>query len=78
MGYDYSGSWSSRAGGIAPMSSSYMLDVNESVNDYLSLTSGSKLIWGVPYYGEVWQTTSSSLNATTVSGGYFGAFYYTA
>ena len=77
MGYDYSGSWSSRAGGIAPMSSSYMLDVNESVNDYLSLTSGSKLIWGVPYYGEVWQTTSNSVNAPAVSGGYFGSFYYT-
>ena len=78
MGYDYSGSWSSRAGGIAPMSSSYMLDVNESVNDYLTLTSGSKLIWGVPYYGEIWQTTAGSLNASTVSGGYFAAFYYTS
>ncbi len=79
MGYDYSWSGSSRAGGVAPMSSSYMLDVNESVNDYLSETSGSKLIWGVPYYGRTWYTTSNALNATTVSGasGQSKAYYYT-
>src|SRR5205823_9272484 len=33
MGYDYSWSGSSRAGGVAPMESSYMLDVNQSVTD---------------------------------------------
>lgn len=79
MGYDYSWSGSGRAGGVAPMSSSYMLDVNESVNDFLSLTSGSKLIWGVPYYGRTWLTTSNTLNSTTVSGasGSSKAYYYT-
>ena len=79
MGYDYSWSGSSRAGGVAPMSSSYMLDVNESVNDYLSETSGSKLIWGVPYYGRTWYTTSNALNSSTVSGasGQSKAYYYT-
>jgi spore germination protein YaaH len=79
MGYDYSWSGSSRAGGVAPMESSYMLDVNQSVSDFLSETSGSKLIWGVPYYGRTWHTTSTALNATTVAGasGYSKAYYYT-
>jgi spore germination protein YaaH len=79
MGYDYSWSGSSRAGGVAPMSSPYMLDVNESVTDYLSETSGAKVIWGVPYYGRTWLTTSNALNATTVSGasGKSKAYYYT-
>jgi spore germination protein YaaH len=79
MGYDYSWSGSSRAGGVAPMSSSYMLDVNDSVNDFLSLTAGAKLIWGVPYYGRTWHTTSTALNAPTVAGtsGSSKAYYYT-
>jgi spore germination protein YaaH len=79
MGYDYSWSGSSRAGGVAPMASPYMLDVNESVTDYLSETAGSKLIWGVPYYGRTWLTTSNRLNAATVSGasGKSRAYYYT-
>ncbi len=79
MGYDYSWSGSSRAGGVAPMSSSYMLDVNESLNDFLSETSGSRLIWGVPYYGRTWLTTSGNLNASTVSGAssQSKAYFYT-
>lgn len=79
MGYDYSWSGSSRAGGVAPMESSYMLDVNQSVSDFLSLMPAAKLIWGVPYYGRTWHTTSSALNATTVAGasGSSKAYYYT-
>jgi len=79
MGYDYSWSGSSRAGGVAPMESSYMLDVNQSVSDFLSLMPAIKLIWGVPYYGRTWRTTSSALNAYTVAGasGYSKAYYYT-
>jgi len=79
MGYDYSWSGSSRAGGVAPMESSYMLDVNQSVTDFLSLMPASKLIWGVPYYGRTWRTTSSALNAYTVAGasGYSKAYFYT-
>jgi len=81
MGYDYSWSGSARAGGVAPMDSPYILDVRESVDDYLSLVPGGKIIWGVPYYGRTWLTTSNALNATTVSGasgsskayGYIGA-----
>jgi spore germination protein YaaH len=79
MGYDYSWSGSSRAGGVAPMESSYMLDVNQSVTDFLSMMPASKLIWGVPYYGRTWHTTSSALNTTTVAGasGSSKAYYYT-
>ncbi len=79
MGYDYSWSGSARAGGVAPMDSPYMLDVNESVDDYLSLASGNRILWGVPYYGRTWQTTSGNLNALTASGasGASKAYYYT-
>jgi spore germination protein YaaH len=79
MGYDYSWSGSGRAGGVAPMESPYMLDVNESVDDYLGQAAGGKIIWGVPYYGRTWQTTSGDLNALTRSGaaGASRAYYYT-
>ena len=78
MGYDYSWSGSARAGGVAPMDASYMLDVNESVADYLEIVPGSKIIWGVPYYGRTWLTQSDSLNASTMPGasGSSKAYYY--
>jgi len=78
MGYDYSWSGSARAGGVAPMDAPYMLDVNESVADYLEIVPGSKIIWGVPYYGRTWLTQSDSLNALTVPGasGSSKAYYY--
>lgn len=80
MGYDYSWSGSARAGGVAPMDSPYILDVRESVDDYLSVIPGSKILWGVPYYGRTWLTTSNALNATTVAGasGSSKAYGYTA
>ncbi|MBA3688565.1 MAG: SH3 domain-containing protein [Chloroflexi bacterium] len=79
MGYDYSWSGSSRAGGVAPMDSPYILDVRESVDDYLSVIPGAKIIWGVPYYGRTWLTTGNTLNAPTVAGasGSSKAYYYT-
>ena len=76
MGYDYSWSGSARAGGVAPLDSPYMLDVNESVDDYLSLAPGSRILWGVPYYGRTWPTVSGDLNALTASG-VSKAYYYT-
>ena len=80
MGYDYSWSGSARAGGVAPMSSPYMLDVTESVTDYLELMPADKIIWGVPYYGRTWRTQSSDLNALTKPGASASsaAYYYTA
>lgn len=79
MGYDYSWSGSARAGGVAPMDSPYILDVNQSVDDYLSTIPGGKIIWGMPYYGRTWQTTSGDLNSTVRAGssGASKAYYYT-
>jgi spore germination protein YaaH len=79
MGYDFSWSGSARAGGVAPMESPYVLDVQDSIDSYLTIIPGSKIIFGVPYYGRTWLTTSSALNATTVAGaaGSSKAYYYT-
>ena len=79
MGYDYSWSGSARAGGVAPMDSPYILDVGESVDDHLATIGGGRIIWGVPYYGRTWQTTSGDLNALTRAGssGASKAYYYT-
>jgi spore germination protein YaaH/putative cell wall-binding protein len=65
MGYDLNWSGSSRAGGVAPIDSPYVYDVRQAMSDHLKLVSGSKLIWGVPYYGRAWPTTSYTLNAPT-------------
>jgi spore germination protein YaaH len=68
MGYDYAWSGSTRAGGVAPMSSPYMLDVDTAMDDFLAQVPASELIWGVPYYGRSWTTTSDALNSETCSG----------
>ncbi|HET6745719.1 MAG TPA: glycosyl hydrolase family 18 protein [Candidatus Limnocylindria bacterium] len=69
MGYDFHWSGSSRAGGVAPIQSPYTIDVAGTMADFLTETSGSKLIWGVPYYGRTWPTSSRQLNSTTLGGG---------
>ena len=65
MAYDLNWSGSSRAGGVAPIDSPYALDSREAMTAFLSKMPGSKLIWGVPYYGRAWTTTTSSLNGRT-------------
>ena len=79
MGYDYSWSGSARAGAVAPMDSPYILDVAESVDDYLATIPASKIIWGVPYYGRTWQTTTGAINSLvrTGSSGASKAYGYT-
>ena len=67
MGYDYSWSGSARAGGVAPIDSPYMLDVTTAMADFLAKVPAAKLIWGVPYYGRAWTTTTSNLNGQTCS-----------
>ena len=80
MGYDYSWSGSTKAGAVAPMKSTYMLDISDSVHDYLATIPAGKIIWGVPYYGRIWQTTSADLNASTRPGasGASRAYPYTS
>ncbi len=65
MAYDFNWSGSARAGGVSPIHSQYVLDVDTALRDHLELVPASKLIWGVPYYGREWSTTSSAQNATT-------------
>jgi spore germination protein YaaH len=69
MGYDYNWSGSSRAGGVAPIQSPFTIDVAGTMADFLTQTNGSKLIWGVPYYGRTWPTKSKTLNSATLGGG---------
>ena len=65
MAYDFSWSGSSRAGGVSPLKSPYIFDVTDAVTAYLKLAPGSKLIWGVPYYGRTWPTKTDALNDVT-------------
>ncbi len=65
MAYDFNWSGSARAGGVSPIVSPYVIDVDTAMRDHLELVPASKLIWGVPYYGREWSTTSSAQNSTT-------------
>ena len=65
MGYDFNWSGSSRAGGVAPMDSPYTLDLQAAMAAYLARVPASRIIWGVPYYGRSWTTTSRTMNSQT-------------
>lgn len=65
MAYDFNWGGSSRAGGVAPIDSPYVLDSRDAMRAYLSKVPASKLIWGVPYYGRAWTTQTSGLNSLT-------------
>jgi len=77
MAYDFHWSGSARAGGVSPIQSPYIFDVADAIEDHLALVPASKLIWGVPYYGREWSTSSSALNATTNDILDSRAYYYT-
>jgi spore germination protein YaaH len=76
MGYDFHWSGSTRAGAVAPIDSPYVLDVSTAMADFLAQVPAGRIIWGVPYYGRGWDTTSSALNAPTAGNSF--ALYYTA
>lgn len=62
MAYHYNGSWSRRAGSIAPLRRR-TYDVTDTVNAYLRHTTPDRIILGVPYYGYVWSTETADVHA---------------
>jgi spore germination protein YaaH len=69
MGYDFSWSGSTRAGGVAPIASPYIFDISDAMASYLADVPASKLIWGVPYYGRAWTTQTDQVNSLTCKSG---------
>ncbi|MGQ0607238.1 MAG: glycosyl hydrolase family 18 protein [Chloroflexota bacterium] len=65
MAYDFHWSGSQRAGGVSPIESPHVLDVETALADHLELVPAAKLIWGVPYYGREWSTDTSAVNSLT-------------
>lgn len=76
MAYDFHWSASARAGGVAPIDSNFIYASADAVRDHLARVPGNKLIWGVPYYGRAWNTTSDSQNSTVRSPALSVAFSY--
>ncbi|MBA2557817.1 MAG: hypothetical protein H0V12_10820 [Chloroflexi bacterium] len=66
MGYHYRGSWSRRAGSIAPLSGPNY-DVSDTVERFLARTTADRIILGVPYYGFMWSTTGPEVRSTVQS-----------
>jgi len=76
MAYDFSWSGSARAGGVAPIESDYIFAVADAMRDYVARAPAAKLIWGVPYYGRAWNTTTDAQNDTVRSPAQSVAFSY--
>ena len=76
MAYDFHYAGSARAGGVAPIESDYIFASADAMRDHLARVPASKLIWGVPYYGSAWNTTSAALNSTVRSPSQWVAFSY--
>lgn len=64
MAYDFHWSGSSRAGGVAPAESDTIFAAGDALRAHLADVPPAKLIWGIPYYGRAWNTSSDALNAT--------------
>ena len=76
MAYDFSWSGSARAGGVAPIESDFIYASGDALRAHLQYVPPQKLIWGVPYYGRAWNTTSDAQNATIRSPTQSVAFSY--
>lgn len=63
MNYDYWGSWASTTGPSAPLTGQF-ISVTNSINDEYKDVPPSKIILGVPYYGNYWKTNSNQPYAT--------------
>jgi len=76
MAYDFSYAGSARAGGVAPLDSPYLYASGDAMRDHLARVPGSKLIWGIPYYGRAWNTQTDVLNSAVRSPSQSVAFSY--
>jgi spore germination protein YaaH/putative cell wall-binding protein len=76
MAYDFHYAGSSRAGGVAPIESDHIFAAGDAMRDHLERVPPSKLIWGVPYYGRAWNTTTAAVNSPVRSPVQSVAFSY--
>ena len=76
MGYAFSGSWSAYAASTAPLTGGSYNITNTVLNQYGSVTASQpeKLILGVPYYGQKFQTASADAHAAVENS--LGATFY--
>jgi spore germination protein YaaH len=63
MNYDYWGSWANTTGPSAPLTGQFISVTNSIADEYKDVPA-SKIILGVPYYGNYWKTNSSLAYAT--------------
>lgn len=69
MGYHYAGTFSTIAHGTAPLDGP-RYDVGDAIRALRKVARPEQLIVGVPYYGHVWPTATSALNARTTGRGF--------
>jgi spore germination protein YaaH len=64
MGYNFRGGTPAVTGSIDPLVSSTIFDLTDSITRFLAQVAPSKVILGLPWYGEAWSTgTSTAVNA---------------
>ena len=76
MAYDFHYAGSARTGGVAPIDSDYIFASADALRDHLARVNPRKLIWGVPYYGRAWNTTTAAVNSPVRSPVQTVAFSY--
>jgi spore germination protein YaaH len=76
MAYDFHYAGSARAGGVAPWESDTIFAAADAMRAHVEDVAPGKIIWGIPYYGRAWNTTSDARNATVRSPVQSVAFSY--
>lgn len=70
MAYDYHRRTSTQAGPVAPLfdQNDEEDDINHHLKKFTDVVPRSKIIFGIPFYGYEWQTTSTEIHAHTYPG----------
>lgn len=76
MAYDFSYAGSARAGGVAPYGSATIYAAGDALRDHMAVVPPGRLIWGVPYYGRAWNTSTDQVNSPVRSPASSSAFAY--